>query len=316
MTVQKKLTRLLIFAFVLGSSSFLARADIYTFVDEIGVVHFSNCPNMDARYKLVYRLTPSKDDSTTLDGKFREADCSRLPRNTPTTFDSSSAVEDAKPIGKGPTLNGMGRVAAGFGAANRGDFETALDIWRPFAIEGDASAQFNLGLMFVYGKGVKQDYAQAMKWHRLAADQGHAKAQLNLGVMYENGQGVLKDQNEAVKWYQSSANHGNIHAQNNLGALYQNGQGLTQDYAQAAKWYRLAADQGNIHAQNNLGTMYKNGQGLTQDYIEAHKWFNLAGVSGDKSATKNRSVVEEKMTREQIAEAQKRAAAWKPKKNN
>ncbi len=51
------------------------------------------------------------------------------------------------------------------------------------AAQGDAHAQFNLGVMYDKGRGVSQDYAEAVKWYRKAAEQGHASAQHNLGVM-------------------------------------------------------------------------------------------------------------------------------------
>ena len=44
-------------ALFLASSE--ARADIYKFVDERGVVHFTNIPNTDRRYKLAYREAAS-----------------------------------------------------------------------------------------------------------------------------------------------------------------------------------------------------------------------------------------------------------------
>ena len=90
-------------------------------------------------------------------------------------------------------------------------------------------------------------------------------------------------------------------------AAYQRG-----DYATALRLWRSLANQGHPYGQNNLGAMYAEGQGVPQDYIEAHKWFNLAEVAGDEYAARNRSFAESKMTREQIAEAQRRAAAWKP----
>ena len=34
------------------------------------------------------------------------------------------------------------------------------------------------------GQGVPQDYKEAVKWYRLSAEQGDAQAQYNLGVMY------------------------------------------------------------------------------------------------------------------------------------
>jgi TPR repeat protein len=63
----------------------------------------------------------------------------------------------------------------------------------PIAEQGDASAQYNLGVMYANGYGVPQDYAEAVRWYRLAAGQGNAKAQYNLGLMYYNGEGVPQD---------------------------------------------------------------------------------------------------------------------------
>ena len=46
----------------------------------------------------------------------------------------------------------------GFAAYERGDYATALEEWLPVAEQGDASAQYNLGLMYYNGEGVPQDY--------------------------------------------------------------------------------------------------------------------------------------------------------------
>ena len=74
------------------------------------------------------------------------------------------------------------------------------------------------------------DYATAVSLYRLASDQGNAKAQNNLGVMYNNGQGVVQDYKEAVKWWRLAAAQGNAWAQNNLGIMYHYGQGVVQDH--------------------------------------------------------------------------------------
>ena len=66
-------------------------------------------------------------------------------------------------------------------AYGRGDYATALQLLRPLANQGDASAQYNLGVLYQQGQGVPQDYAEAVKWYRKAADQGDASAQYNLG---------------------------------------------------------------------------------------------------------------------------------------
>ena len=71
---------------------------------------------------------------------------------------------------------------------------------RARAEQGNAAAQFNLGVMYANGEGVRQDYAQALVWYRKAAEQGYAPAQFNLGGMYDTGRGVPQDYVEAHMW--------------------------------------------------------------------------------------------------------------------
>jgi len=68
----------------------------------------------------------------------------------------------------------------GLTAAQSGDFESTLQEWTPFAEQGDASAQSNLGMMYFTGAGVPQDYKTAVKWYKLAAEQGYSNAKFNL----------------------------------------------------------------------------------------------------------------------------------------
>ena len=67
--------------------------------------------------------------------------------------------------------------------------------------------------MYDHGRGVAQDDSAAMKWYRMAADQGDANAQYNLGVMYQNGQGVAQDDSAAIKWFRMAADQGDANAQ-------------------------------------------------------------------------------------------------------
>ncbi len=162
----------------------------------------------------------------------------------------------------------------GVAAYERGDYATALREMRVLAMQGNAGAQFNVGLMYDNGQGVTQDYAEAVRWFRKAAEQGYAKAQFNVGLMYAKGEGVV------------------------------------QDYAEAVRWHRKAAEQGDAKAQFNVGLMYAKGEGVVQDYAEAHMWFNLAGAQGVKQAAKNRDMGAKLMTPAQIAEAQRLASEW------
>lgn len=69
---------------------------------------------------------------------------------------------------------------------------------RKKAEQGDAGAQYDLGLMYDNGQGVAQNYKEAVKWYKHSAEQGHAEAQNALGIVYANGQSVSQDYEEAV----------------------------------------------------------------------------------------------------------------------
>jgi clan AA aspartic protease (TIGR02281 family) len=63
--------------------------------------------------------------------------------------------------------------------------------------------------MYFDGRGVAQDYAAAVNWYRNAADQGDAAAQYSLGLMYFNGQGVHQDYISMHMWFNLAAARGN-----------------------------------------------------------------------------------------------------------
>lgn len=160
-----------------------------------------------------------------------------------------------------------GPLEDGQAAYNRGDYATALKLFRPLAEQGNADAQNNLGWLYEQGSGVKRDFKEAMKWYRSAAEQGSARAEYSLGVLYQRGSGVPKNLQEAIKWY------------------------------------RMAAAQGDPKAQYNLGFMYANGEGVTQNLPRGHMWWSLAAKS-EAAAWASLDALSKIMTKKQIAEAQ------------
>ena len=88
------------------------------------------------------------------------------------------------------------------------DYQTALKEFLPLANGGNASAQYNLGIMYRNGQGVPQNYTQALQWYLKAADQGIAEAQFNLGVMYYNGQEVPQNYSQAADGYRKAVEQG------------------------------------------------------------------------------------------------------------
>jgi hypothetical protein len=103
----------------------------------------------------------------------------------------------------------------GLSAAQRGDYSVALREWQPLAQQGDANAQYHIGVLYHNGFGVTQDYQQAINWYRKAAEQGLAAAQFNLGVLFHNGGKVKLDYVQAYMWFDIAGINGVVQADNN-----------------------------------------------------------------------------------------------------
>lgn len=146
---------------------------------------------------------------------------------------------------------------------------------------------------------------------RKKAEDGDATAQFNLGMKYAEGQGVDKDAAEAIRWYRRAAEQNHAESQFNLGWMHANGEGVEQDATEAVRWYRKAAEQDHAQGQLNLGWMYANGQGVEKDYVTAYCYYALAART-DPSAARNRDSLKRKMSPRQIAEAQRLVREWKP----
>lgn len=159
------------------------------------------------------------------------------------------------------------------------------------------------------GEGIGQTVA----YFRKAAEQGDASAQFNLALIYANGVGVEKDALQAAAWYRKAAAQGNVPAQFNLGVMYAKGEGVTKDDQQAVIWFRKAAESGHARAQFLLGAMYAKGEGVAQDDQQAYFWFLLSSAQSQVEAIKIRDLIEGRLSPGQRAAAQAQARDWKPK---
>lgn len=107
-----------------------------------------------------------------------------------------------------------------------------------------------------------------------------------------------------------AAEGGDPAAQFSLGQMYKDGEGVPEDNAEAVRWYRQAADQGHADAQFSLGQMYANGEGVPADDVQAHFWYNVAAANGHEKSRRFRDETAQKMSREQIGDAQQQAREW------
>ncbi len=199
-------------------------------------------------------------------------------------------------------------VAYDNGEGVRQNDKEAVLWYRRAADQGFAKAQNSLGLAYFKGRGVPQNYAEAVKWYRKAVEQGNALAQNSLGVAYYYGRGVPQNYEEAVKWVRKAVEQGDDLAQFNLGVAYYNGQGVSHNYEEAVKWFRKAMVKGNAKAQNSLGASFENAQGVPQNNVFAYMLFSIAATGGDKEAVQNRDLLQKKMTPAEITKGKELAA--------
>uniref|UniRef100_A0A915D677 Ribosomal protein S5 C-terminal domain-containing protein n=1 Tax=Ditylenchus dipsaci TaxID=166011 RepID=A0A915D677_9BILA len=106
---------------------------------------------------------------------------------------------------------------------------TAFQYFKKAADKGNAVGQSGLGMMFLYGYGVKTDPHKALKLFTLAAEQGLADAQLHLGQMHFQGLGVKRDFKQALKYFQLASQSGHILAVYNLAQMHSKGTGVMRN---------------------------------------------------------------------------------------
>ena len=176
------------------------------------------------------------------------------------------------------------------------------------ANKGSPEAQFDVGTMYLNGRGVAADRAKALEWLRQAALQGEPKAvtrlklmQANetrfaktaslaskgdkeslydLGNMHLEGVGTNIDVVKAIAAFEQSANQGHTKAAYKIGLIFYEGNGIKPNSKHAFKWFRQAADGGYPAAQYYLGKLYAAGKGVKQDRAEALVWLGKAVDGG------------------------------------
>ena len=226
----------------------------------------------------------------------------------------------------------------------RGDHKVALTEFQRLAEAGDVDAQSRLAEMYVTGRGAPEDQALAIKWFTAAAEQGDVPAQVNLGLLlaqdaqyeaaakwfglasargdgaamnnmaafYMRGLGVPQDIPKAFVILEKVAELGDPNDQLQLGMMYLQGMGGAPDMENGLKWLTRSARQGHADAQMRLGAVLAEAEDVKDRLVLAYKWVHLASMQGTENAGPTLKGLTLQMTREQIADAKRRAAAWRP----
>ena len=172
---------------------------------------------------------------------------------------------------------------------------------------GHVEAQWQLGLLYAGGEGIKLDYVQAATWIKRAAEQGFARAQSVMGWLFANGFGVRQSSEEAGRWYLSAARQGSAKDQYMVATMFRFGRyGVEKNVAQMIRWYQASADQGFAPAQYALGKLLMEGVLIPRDRMTAFQWLSLADANGSPAAGTHLRRLMSEMSPETLEEAKAR----------
>src|SRR5688572_19143856 len=133
--------------------------------------------------------------------------------------------------------------------------------------------------------------------------------------MHDMGIGAAKNYTESGKWYAKAAAQGVAEAQFQLGVRYfEHGKQAKENYRNAFSWFFKAANQGMAEAQYNVALMYQLGRGVPTNRVEAYKWYIVAAAQGYTKALAARENLASDLPRKEIAEGERRAAGFEPKR--
>jgi TPR repeat protein len=209
---------------------------------------------------------------------------------------------------------------------------------------GNASAMYDLGESYAYGRGVTQDVAQAVFWYRKAAEAGNSNAMLSVALAYAKGTLLEKDDVKAFQWSRKAFDAGNMKATTFLHDCYYAGKGTEKNLEKAKQclmagvkagdadamcyygsrkhdsktgniteppktdWLIKAAEAGSRQAMLMLGVNYANGIGVKKDQEEAFKWYLKAAENGSSLAMWQVSNLY--LTGEGVAKNDEKVAQW------
>jgi len=175
------------------------------------------------------------------------------------------------------------------------------------AENGDADAQYEVGIMYLKGQGVQPDRAKAVSWLSKASESGNeqaesklrrieeqedkyqrmvkqaetgdVKAQYDIAMMYLKGRGVEQSDKQARYWLTKAAARHDEKAITRLGILNYKGEGGKTDYKKAAKLFSQVSQNSTL-AQYYLGEMYAEGSGVEKNHETAIAWYKKAAEGG------------------------------------
>lgn len=152
---------------------------------------------------------------------------------------------------------------------------------RQAAQQGDAKAQYRLGMAHVQGELRQANLADAAKWFGLASEQGYALAKVRLAEMYFIGQGVVQDDDKGLALLHEAAELENPEALFVLAELYRLGEYVQQDPDRGMQYLQASARYAWDPARALYGAFLIDGRYVEQDIPSGIHLVKLAAANQD-----------------------------------
>ncbi|WP_374124989.1 tetratricopeptide repeat protein [Leptotrichia hongkongensis] len=157
----------------------------------------------------------------------------------------------------------------------------------------------------------KKEYDKSFKIYKKFALEGNAYAQYQTALSYSEGYGVVENQEKAFEWLIKSADQDFTSAQNVIGYLYSEGSkdiNIEVDYEKAFEWYMKTAKKEDSIGEYSIGIFYLEGFGVEQNFKEAYRWFKKSLNHGYKEAEEMLKELSERVSKETLKKIEERCS--------
>uniref|UniRef100_A0A3Q3A8B4 DAP3 binding cell death enhancer 1 n=1 Tax=Kryptolebias marmoratus TaxID=37003 RepID=A0A3Q3A8B4_KRYMA len=172
----------------------------------------------------------------------------------------------------------------GLESAKSEKYEEAFTCFLAAAQQGYSKAQFNTGVCYEKGRGVRKNKAKALYYYRKAAAGGHKQAQYRAAklLLASRGQQSVEELNKAINLLEDASKAGLTKAQVCLASLYS--RDPVRYGCKSIEYLKMAAESGDDSALFFLGQCYESGLGVQQNLRTAVEFYKKAAQAGNRRA--------------------------------
>jgi len=179
-----------------------------------------------------------------------------------------------------------GKIDEAYGAYQRGEYLTAMDLAIPKAKAGDAAAQTLIAEMLRNGQGMAQDLPTAAFWYSKAASLGDPNAMLQYSLLLMSGSaGITRDKTKSDEYMEKAAKAGQPVAAFNWAQVLISQKSGPEGLTAALPFYEVSAAKGIPDSQYALSQIYLNLPGVPDEKrATARDWLAKAAIAGYDTA--------------------------------